>query len=130
LLLKRHEPLAKRLSREEPLSLQAAIGADHNGHIFGGLVVVARFHAERHLITFVKPHHRIPLDQHQLGLTSAQVSVNTPNESTKISSAGMGPPCQSFVICEPGRAGTRRQRDRVMTSDQSSTGGPRTEYDA
>src|SRR5262245_17066950 len=57
LLLERHEPLTKRLSREKPLRLPAAIGTGDDGHILRGLVVVARFHAERRLTAFIKPHH-------------------------------------------------------------------------
>src|SRR6185503_17791431 len=57
LLLERLQSLAKRLPREKPLGLLTPIWTDDDGHVLLGLVVVARFQAERHLTALIEPHH-------------------------------------------------------------------------
>jgi hypothetical protein len=58
-LLQPHEPLSKCLQLAEPLQVLPAVRMMEHGHIFGGLVVVARFKAERYLVALVEPDHKV-----------------------------------------------------------------------
>ena len=59
LLLERHQPLAKCFPRPKSLDLLAPVRVNDSGHILSGLIVKARFEAERGAVAFVKPNHKV-----------------------------------------------------------------------
>jgi hypothetical protein len=59
LLLEGHQPLAKRFPRPKSLNLFAPVRVYDSGHILSGVVVKARFEAERRAVASVKPNHSV-----------------------------------------------------------------------